>query len=133
MRSHWVTIVGAIDRPGSGLSSVIVIASIYASRTKAACYGCASQVPAPRLAATSAVTGPRLPSPWSATMMRFVHEDLQISSMTGRLKPRPAGGSGHQPNGAAAKAGLNKSIRDARWGIPIARAGLARQQVHSVC
>jgi putative transposase len=37
--------------------------------------------------------------------------------MTARPKPRPDGDGGHEPNGAAAKAGLNKSIHDAGWGI----------------
>ena len=37
--------------------------------------------------------------------------------MTARPRPRPDPGGGHQPNGAAAKAGLNKSILDAGWGI----------------
>jgi hypothetical protein len=66
-----------------------------------------------------------------------VHEDLQISKMTGRPAPRSEGSSGHQPNGAAATAGLNKSIRGAGWGIfprvHIVRAGLARQQAQNVC
>ncbi len=47
----------------------------------------------------------------------IVHEDLQIKNMTARPKPRPDGSGGHEPNGAAAKAGLNKSINDAGWGI----------------
>jgi putative transposase len=47
----------------------------------------------------------------------IVHEDLKITNMTARPKPRPDGDGGHQPNGAAAKAGLNKSIHDAGWGI----------------
>jgi putative transposase len=47
----------------------------------------------------------------------IVHEKLQVTNMTTRPKPRPDGTGGHQPNGAAAKAGLNKSILDARWGI----------------
>jgi putative transposase len=47
----------------------------------------------------------------------IVHEDLKITNMTRRPKPRPDGNGGHQPNGAAAKAGLNKSIHDAGWGI----------------
>jgi putative transposase len=67
----------------------------------------------------------------------IVHEDLQISNMTGRLKPGPEGSGGHQPNGAAAKAGLNKSTQDAGWGIfprlDIVQAGLARQQAQGVC
>jgi putative transposase len=47
----------------------------------------------------------------------IVHEDLRITNMTRRPKPRPDGNGGHQPNGAAAKSGLNKSIQDAGWGI----------------
>jgi putative transposase len=47
----------------------------------------------------------------------IVHEDLKIANMTRRPRPRPDGSGGHEPNGAAAKAGLNKSIRDAGWGI----------------
>jgi putative transposase len=47
----------------------------------------------------------------------IVHEDLQISNMTRRPRPRSDGCSGHEPNGASAKAGLNKSIHDAGWGI----------------
>jgi putative transposase len=47
----------------------------------------------------------------------IVHEDLKITNMTKRPKPRPDGSGGHEPNGAAAKAGLNKSINDAGWGI----------------
>jgi len=45
----------------------------------------------------------------------IVHEKLQVTNMTGRPKPRPDGSGGHEPNGAAAKAGLNKSILDAGW------------------
>ena len=47
----------------------------------------------------------------------IVHEDLKIANMTRRPKPRPDGRGGHEPNGAAAKARLNKSIHDAGWGI----------------
>ena len=46
----------------------------------------------------------------------IVHEDLQIANMTRRPQPRPDGNGGHEPNGAAAQAGLNKSIQDAGWG-----------------
>ena len=46
----------------------------------------------------------------------IAHEDLQVTNMTARPKPRPDGNGGHQPNGAAAKSGLNKSIYDAGWG-----------------
>jgi putative transposase len=47
----------------------------------------------------------------------IVHEKLQVANMTARPRPRPDGSGGHEPNGAAAKAGLNKSILDAGWGI----------------
>jgi putative transposase len=47
----------------------------------------------------------------------IVHEALLITNMTSRPEPRPDGTSGYQPNGAAAKSGLNKSILDAGWGI----------------
>lgn len=46
----------------------------------------------------------------------IVHEDLRISNMTMRPRPRPDS-NGYEPNGAAAKAGLNKSIHDAGWGL----------------
>ena len=47
----------------------------------------------------------------------IVHEKLQIANMSMRPRPRPDGNGGHLPNGAAAKAGLNKSIHDAGWGL----------------
>jgi putative transposase len=47
----------------------------------------------------------------------IAHEDLKIANMTRRPRPRPDGSGGHEPNGAAAKARLNKSIQDAGWGI----------------
>ena len=47
----------------------------------------------------------------------IVHERLQITNMTKRPRPRPDGSGGYEPNGAAAKAGLNRSINDAGWGI----------------
>jgi putative transposase len=47
----------------------------------------------------------------------IVHEDLSITNLTRRPKPRPDGNGGYKPNGAAAKSGLNKSIHDAGWGI----------------
>jgi putative transposase len=65
-----------------------------------------------------------------------VHEDLQIANMTRRPKPRPGGNGGHEPNGAAAKTGLNKSIHDAGWGIFLrilsAKAESAGRQVIAV-
>jgi len=42
-------------------------------------------------------------------------EKLRVDNMTRRPKPKPDGKGGHLPNGAAAKAGLNKSILDAGW------------------
>jgi putative transposase len=66
----------------------------------------------------------------------IVHEDLKIKNMTARPKPRPDGHGGHEPNGAAAKAGLNKSIHDAGWGIFLhvlsAKAESAGRQVIAV-
>ena len=56
--------------------------------------------------------------------------------MTARPKPRPDGNGGHQPNGAAAKSGLNSSILDAGWGIFLrilsAKAESAGRQVIAV-
>lgn len=46
----------------------------------------------------------------------IICEDLQIANMTRRPRPRPTGDGTWEPNGAAAKAGLNKSISDAGWG-----------------
>jgi putative transposase len=47
----------------------------------------------------------------------IVHEKLQAANMTARPRPHPDGSGGYGPNGAAAKAGLNKSILDAGWGL----------------
>jgi putative transposase len=46
----------------------------------------------------------------------IVHEALKITNMTRRPKPRLAEDRTYEPNGAARKAGLNKSINDAGWG-----------------
>ncbi len=48
----------------------------------------------------------------------IVREDLQASNMsrTPKPKPDPNKDGTYLPNGAAAKAGLNKSIHDAGWG-----------------
>jgi len=46
----------------------------------------------------------------------IVHEDLNITSMVRRPKPKKADDGTYEPNGAAAKAGLNRSISDAGWG-----------------
>jgi len=45
-----------------------------------------------------------------------VVEDLKIARMVKRPKPRPNPDGTYEPNGAAAKAGLNKTILDAGWG-----------------
>jgi putative transposase len=42
-------------------------------------------------------------------------EDLNIATMSARPAPKPDGKGGYLPNGAVAKAGLNKSILDAGW------------------
>ncbi|WP_245740030.1 RNA-guided endonuclease InsQ/TnpB family protein [Nonomuraea maritima] len=47
----------------------------------------------------------------------IVHEDLRIANMTKRPAQKPDGEGGFLPNRAAAKAGLNKSILDASWGV----------------
>ena len=45
-----------------------------------------------------------------------VIEDLNVAGMTRRPKVRPNGSGGYQQNGAAAKAGLNKSVLDVGLG-----------------
>jgi putative transposase len=49
----------------------------------------------------------------------IAHEDLRVANMTRRPKPKPDEDEpgAFLPNGAAAKAGLNKSINDAGWGV----------------
>jgi putative transposase len=46
----------------------------------------------------------------------IAHEALKVANMVRRPKPRPDGTGGYEPNGASAKAGLNRSISDAGWG-----------------
>ena len=46
----------------------------------------------------------------------IVREELAIADMTLRPTPRPDGQGGYEPNRAAAKSGLNRSIQDAGWG-----------------
>jgi putative transposase len=66
----------------------------------------------------------------------IVHEDLKIANMTARPKSRPDGSGNYEPNGGAAKSGLNKSINDAGWGIFLrvlsAKAESAGRQVIAV-
>lgn len=48
----------------------------------------------------------------------IVFEDLQTANLSKRAKPKQDEETGqYLPNGAAAKSGLNKSIRDAGWGM----------------
>jgi putative transposase len=47
----------------------------------------------------------------------IVHESLTVANMTRRPAPRLAEDGTYEPNGAAAKTGLNRSILDAGWGI----------------
>ena len=46
----------------------------------------------------------------------FAHEDLNISGMSRRCKPKKNEDGKFLPNGQSAKSGLNKSILDAAWG-----------------
>jgi len=47
----------------------------------------------------------------------IVMEDLQIANLSKRPKPKQDEEGTYLPNGASAKAGLNKSICDAGWGL----------------
>lgn len=47
----------------------------------------------------------------------IAHEALQVADMTRRPTPRPVGDGTWEPNGAAQKTGLNRSINDAGWGV----------------
>jgi len=46
----------------------------------------------------------------------FVFEDFKVKNMTRAPKPKNAGNGRCLPNGAAAKAGLNRSILESAWG-----------------
>jgi putative transposase len=46
----------------------------------------------------------------------IVYEDLKITNMVRRPQPRKGDDGTYEPNGAAAKSGLNRSISDAGWG-----------------
>ncbi|MBF0121193.1 MAG: transposase, partial [Desulfobacterales bacterium] len=46
----------------------------------------------------------------------IIHEDLNISGMMKRPKPKQDENGKYLPNNASAKSGLNKSIADASWG-----------------
>ncbi|MEU9378678.1 transposase [Streptomyces sp. NPDC048255] len=68
----------------------------------------------------------------------IAHEDLKIHNMSRSTvpKPDPEMPGGFLPNGAAAKAGLNRSILDAGWGVFLtiltAKAESAGRQVIAV-
>jgi putative transposase len=47
----------------------------------------------------------------------IVHEDLKIANMVRRPKPIVDPSGGYAPNGASAKAGLNREILSAGWGV----------------
>ena len=47
----------------------------------------------------------------------IVHEDLKITNMVRRPRPVPDAAGGCAPNGAGAKAGLNREILGAGWGM----------------
>jgi putative transposase len=47
----------------------------------------------------------------------IAHEALKVANMARRPKPRPVDDGTWEPNGAAAKTGLNQSILDAGWGV----------------
>jgi putative transposase len=51
------------------------------------------------------------------TYETIVFEDLQLANMSKRPKPKQDEEGKFLPNGASAKAGLNKSITDAGWGM----------------
>jgi putative transposase len=63
-------------------------------------------------------------------------EDLQVRNMSRRPAPQPDGNGGYLPNGASAKAGLNKSIQDAGWSafrvILAGKAAYAGKRVEAV-
>jgi putative transposase len=46
----------------------------------------------------------------------IVHEDLKITNLVRRPRPRKADDGTYASNGAAVKTGLNRSISDAGWG-----------------
>lgn len=54
------------------------------------------------------------------TYRTLVFEDLQIDNMTKAPQPKQDENGKYLPNGASAKAGLNKSILDAGWGAFVA-------------
>jgi putative transposase len=66
----------------------------------------------------------------------IVHEQLPISNLVRRPKPRPDGAGGYEPNRATAKSVLNRCIHDAGWGRLLAmityKAGSAGRTVISV-
>jgi putative transposase len=64
------------------------------------------------------------------------HEAIGAKNLSARPKPKPDGNGGYLPNGARAKAGLNKSIHDAGWSqflsILACKAAYAGKRVEAV-
>ena len=64
------------------------------------------------------------------------HEAIQTRNLSARPKPKPDENRGYQPNGAKAKAGLNKSIQDAGWSqflsLLACKAAYASKRVEAV-
>ena len=64
------------------------------------------------------------------------HEAIQVDNLSRRPAPMPDGNGGYLPNGAGAKAGLNRSIHDAGWGhflsILACKAAWAGKRVEAV-
>ena len=64
------------------------------------------------------------------------HEAIRPANLSRRPAPMPDGSGGYVPNGAARKAGLNKSIQDAGWGsflsILAFKAACAGKRVEAV-
>jgi putative transposase len=58
----------------------------------------------------------------------IVIEDLNVAGLTRRPKPRPDGNGGHERNGSAAKAGLNRSLADAAPGEFRRQLGYKRER-----
>jgi putative transposase len=58
----------------------------------------------------------KLTSKYVSEYQSIAIEDTKVKQMTGKAKPKPDGKGGYLPNGAAAKAGLNKALLDVAIG-----------------
>ncbi|MHD0644091.1 RNA-guided endonuclease InsQ/TnpB family protein [Pseudomonas aeruginosa] len=69
-----------------------------------------------------------------STFQIFVFEDLKIANMTRRPKPKQDEETGeYLPNGAAAKAGLNRSILQSCWGNIVNFTHYKAERANKVC